>query len=162
MPRPRTSILNNKKAVQDAIKKNTTIKDCLIHLGLRPAGGNYKTFHNACERHGLKVPEENFDAKTLAARLKNTRPLKEILVKNSTYTNRVKLRERLVRAELLENKCAPCGLPPEWNGKPLTLQLDHINGVGDDHRIENLRILCPNCHTQTDSFAGRNLKKYNS
>lgn len=159
---PRTSILNNKKAVQEAIKKNTTIKDCLIHLGLRPAGGNYKTFHNACERHGLEVPKEDFHKKTLAARFKITTPLEKILVKNSTYTNGTQIKQKILKAGIMKDICVLCGLGPEWNGKPITLQLDHINGIGNDHRIENLRILCPNCHTQTDNFAGRNLKKNNS
>jgi RNA polymerase subunit RPABC4/transcription elongation factor Spt4 len=47
-------------------------------------------------------------------------------------------------------------LEPEWNGKVLTLQVDHINGVNDDHRLENLRFLCPNCHSQTPTYAGSN------
>lgn len=98
----------------------------------------------------------------MASKLKRTIPLEEILVENSKFSNRGQIKRKLFEAGMMENVCSSCGLGPEWNGKPITLQLDHINGVGDDHRIENLRILCPNCHTQTDSFAGRNLKKYNS
>lgn len=59
------------------------------------------------------------------------------------------------------DRCSLCGLLPVWNNKPLTLQVDHINGVNNDHRIENLRLLCPNCHTQTDTFGARNIRKYN-
>ena len=84
-------------------------------------------------------------------------PLSEILVVNSTYTNIARLKVRLLRVGLLEAKCygEGCGLT-EWRGRPISLQLDHINGDNLDHRIENLRLLCPNCHSQTDTFAGKN------
>ena len=87
-------------------------------------------------------------------------PLSEILVENSTYTNIARLKVRLLREGLLAAKCygEDCGLT-EWKGKPISLQLDHINGDKLDHRIENLRLLCPNCHSQTDSFAGKNKRK---
>jgi hypothetical protein len=60
-----------------------------------------------------------------------------------------------------EEKCEICEIGNEWNGKPLTLQLDHINGIHLDNRIENLRILCPNCHSQTATFCGRNVSTKN-
>jgi hypothetical protein len=101
----------------------------------------------------LNIPKP---AKTTeAARFKNTRPLAEILVERSTYTNRQSLKKKLIKAGLKEDVCEICGQLPMWNNKPLVLQLDHINGVGDDNRIENLRIICPNCHTQTPTFGYR-------
>lgn len=81
--------------------------------------------------------------------------LDEILIENSTYANISRLKERLVREGKLEYKCQNCGIK-EWQSKPLSLHLDHINGKNNDHRIENLRFLCPNCHSQTDTYAGRN------
>lgn len=83
------------------------------------------------------------------------KPLSEILVEGSGYPTG-KLKKRLLREGVLSEECSECGSGPVWNGKPLTLQLDHTNGVSDDHRLENLRILCPNCHTQTLTYAGRN------
>lgn len=83
-------------------------------------------------------------------------PLEEILVENSTYTNRWRLKIRLLRANLIDNICYKCGLEPKWNGEPLSLQIDHINGKSNDNRLCNLRMLCPNCHSQTPNFAGRN------
>ena len=81
--------------------------------------------------------------------------LDEVLIENSTYANISRLKERLVREGKLEYKCQNCGIK-EWQSKPLSLHLDHINGKNNDHRIENLRFLCPNCHSQTDTYAGRN------
>lgn len=85
----------------------------------------------------------------------NEIPVKEVFVKNSTFT-RSHLKEKILKYDLLPHKCADCGGEPEWNGKRLTLQVDHINGINTDHRIENLRFLCPNCHSQTPNYAGAN------
>lgn len=67
-------------------------------------------------------------------------------------------KRKLVRDGILAYKCAECGIV-EWLGRPLALQIDHINGIHDDWRVENLRMLCPNCHSQTPTFAGRNMKR---
>ena len=80
------------------------------------------------------------------------------MVENSTYSNMTKFKERLIKANLIEYKCSSCGIT-KWNGKPLTLQLHHINGNNRDNRLENLTFLCPNCHSQTDNFSGKNARK---
>ena len=64
----------------------------------------------------------------------------------------------LVVAGLLIDECAECGIS-EWRGRKLVLHLDHINGIGDDNRIENLRLLCPNCDSQSATYCGRNMRK---
>jgi len=81
-------------------------------------------------------------------------PLEQVMVENSTYC-RKDLKKRLLRDGLLDNKCAICGQEPEWIGKTLVLVLDHINGINNDHRRHNLRLLCPNCNSQQDTFAGK-------
>lgn len=85
-------------------------------------------------------------------------PIEEILVEGSSYS-RYHLKRRLIADGILPNQCFECGAPAEWRGKPLSLILDHINGVPNDHRIGNLRLLCPNCNSQTDTFCGRNKQK---
>ena len=87
-------------------------------------------------------------------------PLDEVLTENSTYS-RTNLKKRLVNENLIEYKCACCGIGPEWNGKPMPLILDHINGVNNDNRLENLRFVCSNCDTQLDTYKSRNIKKKN-
>lgn len=81
--------------------------------------------------------------------------LEEILVENSKYTNTSRLKERIIKEKLLKYECSICHNKGEWMGQPLTLQLDHINGIHNDHRIENLRFLCPNCHTQTQTYGSK-------
>lgn len=81
------------------------------------------------------------------------RPIEEILVKNSSWLGTSqKLKIKLIKEKGWEDKCAECGITNVYNNKPITLQLDHINGDNSDNRINNLRILCPNCHSQTNTF----------
>lgn len=80
------------------------------------------------------------------------RPLPELLAAAKGRSN---IKRRLLAAGLSQNRCQQCGLS-EWLGEPLTVQIDHINGVHDDYRLENLRMLCPNCHSQTETHGIRN------
>lgn len=81
-------------------------------------------------------------------------PLAVLLARSDRST----IKRRLLDAGILKNACDECGIS-EWRGKPLSVQIDHKNGKPNDHRIENLRMLCPNCHSQTETFGGRNSQK---
>jgi 5-methylcytosine-specific restriction endonuclease McrA len=82
-------------------------------------------------------------------------PLARLL---ATTTSRTSVRRRLLDDGIFKNACSICGLR-EWRGSPLAMHLDHINGRRGDHRLENLRMLCPNCHSQTETYGGRNIGK---
>lgn len=135
------------------IAENCSYSDCLRALGLGTKGGSSTDILKR-RINELKCSTEHFN-KGQSKHANATYSLDEILVKDSTYANISSLKRRLLKENRLEYKCACCGIS-EWQGKPLTLQLDHINGINNDHRIENLRFLCPNCHSQTETYAGKN------
>jgi 5-methylcytosine-specific restriction endonuclease McrA len=89
------------------------------------------------------------------SRYGNTKRNEEVFIEESTYP-RHRLKGRILKQNLIEYKCQCCGIKDEWNKQKLVLQLDHINGINNDNRLENLRFLCPNCHSQQDTFAARN------
>lgn len=134
------------------IASSNSLSECLKKIGL--VGGS------SFEKLNKRIKELNCSTEHFGAISPNAiYTLDEILVENSTYTNINRLKDRLIREKKLEYKCKECGISG-WNGKPLSLQLDHINGKHNDHRLENLRFLCPNCHSQTETFAGRNIGRY--
>lgn len=146
-----------KENIEAAIKGSNSIKECLVKLGLKYThSGNYQTFHRHCAIYGIETPKFDYSSITSAAIMKNTIPLEEILVENSTSAiKNQSLKGRLIRENLIEDVCSKCGVGNTWNGEALVLQLDHINGVNNDNRLENLRVLCPNCHSQTSTFCSR-------
>lgn len=82
--------------------------------------------------------------------------MSEILIEHSTYTSTFHLKERLLKENVKDHKCECCG-NTEWMGKPIALELHHVNGIKDDLRIENLKMFCPNCHAFTDNYRGKNI-----
>lgn len=155
--KPRTSIIwkTPKEDFIEIINESNTIKEVIVSLGLDLCTSHYKTIN-------ARIKEDNIDTSHFNPYLNRKSvekiSLDEILIENSTYS-RVSLKRRLIDDGLLEECCSICKIGNEWNGRFLSLQLDHINGVNDDNRIENLRLLCPNCHSQTDTFGSRNAKR---
>lgn len=88
-------------------------------------------------------------------------PTEQLLVINSEANNQT-IKKRVVSESLLSYECAICANKGEWQNKPIVLHLDHINGNNKDNRLINLRLLCPNCHSQTDTYGGRNINKCKS
>ena len=143
--------------VLNLIKDYKNIYQILKHLGVNASGsGAYKTFRHHCKELGVEIPKgESKGINRIGKKI----PLSEILVENSTYQNNRTLKNRLVSEGYLKYECNNCKNLGEWCGRKLVLQIDHINGINNDHRIENLRFLCPNCHSQTKTYSGKNLKK---
>jgi predicted RNA-binding Zn-ribbon protein involved in translation (DUF1610 family) len=146
----------------EAVKTSTSIAQVLRKLSLSAFGSHYRATKILIEK--LKLDTNHFTGQGyLKGRTHNwgkKLPLEDILVKQSMHSNISNIKRRLIKEGIKEYKCVECGISNEWNGKQLKLQLDHINGDNRDHRKENLRFLCPNCHSQTLNFCGKN-RKYN-
>lgn len=151
---------NSNSEFIEVVKNSLSIAECLRKLKLSAFGASYRGFRIRCKELNLDTSyftgQGHLKDKTHA--WSKSKPLEEILIENSPYNNTTSLKSRLVKEEKLSYYCSDCGIY-EWNSKQLVLHLDHINGVNDDNRIENLRLLCPNCHSQTDTYCGKNKAK---
>ena len=138
-----------------AIAASRCWSHALRELGLRSAGGNHKVL-----RHWVdvwRIPTDHFDADAVrpaSGWRREAKPLSEVLVEGSTY-GRASLKRRLYAAGLKRRRCEMCGQDEQWRGKRMSLVLDHINGVPDDNRLDNLRIVCPNCAATLATHCGR-------
>ena len=145
--------------LKNAVKNSKSYRNVIQLLGLRPTGGNYDQVKKYIREYDL--PTKHFTGKLWSKGLKIPfRPiidLKDILVKNSTYQS-FKLKKRLFSVRLKEPKCEKCGWAQISVDGRLPLELDHINGDRHDNRIENLRILCPNCHSLQITHRVKNTK----
>ena len=141
-----------------AVTNSLSVASCLKKLGLAPKGGNYHTFKNLVQKHKIDIShftgQAHMKGKTHSHKLT---PLEMVLKKDNPY-NSHKLRTRLIKEKIKDHKCEICQLK-EWQSNPIALELDHINGDHFDNRLENLRIICPNCHAQTEHYRGRAKKQ---
>jgi hypothetical protein len=149
----------------EAVKTSKSYSQVIQKLGLKLCGGTHANIKLNIKKLGLDtehITGQGWCTGELHEKLiKNfvKIPTEKILVKDSEYTSTHRLKHRLFKEGLLEQKCINCGLGTEWNGKFISLQLDHKDGDRCNNQIDNLRILCPNCHSQTDSFCGKKKKK---
>lgn len=142
----------NKENLIEIVSTSNSKADVLKKMGLRCAGGNWKTLNKY-----LQLYDIDYSHFKLQYNSTYKFELSSVLVENSNYS-RFSLKKRLYKDGILERKCCLCGQDENWNGIKISLILDHINGVYNDNRIENLRIVCPNCNAGLDTFAGRNSK----
>lgn len=141
------------------VKSNDCIRDIVGALGYSRSSGSMGVKVN--ERiKSLNIDTSHFYKNRSTALSRPLYSLDEILVENSKYENIYYLKKRILKAKLIDYKCAKCGNTGTWNNKDLTLQLEHKNGIHNDHRLCNLEFLCPNCHSQTDTYSGKNIGKY--
>lgn len=130
------------------ISKNKA--DLLRKLGVLTTTGYYRLIDKHIKRLNIDISHFEVGKSCLANSPKTKKLLEEILVENSSY-NTSQLRHRLVKENIKKEICEICGIS-SWNDKKIILQIDHINGINSDHRIENLRLICPNCHSQTETY----------
>jgi hypothetical protein len=146
-----------KENIEYVVKISQTKTQVLKLLGLKIHTGNFETLNRYIKKYNIDI--SHFKLGNINNLIRNNpKPLNEILVQNSTYTNRVSLKNRLYNEGIKERKCELCGQVEIWKGNKMSLILDHINGISDDNRIENLRIVCPNCNATLPTHCGKNKK----
>lgn len=144
------NIADLRKIVQECC----SMRELLRRLGYRSSGDNKNTRRKYLDAHGIDISHFTGMASNYIVRTpENT------FVINGDATQAV-VRRMYLSGNYSEYCCAICGLGPIWNGNPLNFRLDHINGINNDHRLENLRWICPNCNSQLPTFAGRNITSH--
>jgi len=158
---PRTPGISNQsisdEAIAQAVKASYSVAGALRFLGLREAGGNHRTMKERIVRLHLDTSHFGHQEPVLGTQYR-TLPIEEYLVRGRR-TKTCRLKRRLIKEGLLVECCDECGLGTTWNNKPLVLHLDHKDGNPTNNNLSNLHLLCPNCHSQTPTYTGRNIGK---
>ena len=139
---------------REAVAQSKSYAEALRRMGVNPAGGNHRLFKKWIARWEIDTGHFDPNAARIAASHRRARTLDEILIEDSPAA-RKDVKSRLLREGLKQPLCEECGQGEIWRGKRIALILDHINGVPNDHRLENLRIVCPNCAATLDTHCGR-------
>lgn len=147
---PKTPIIPD-ETLTTAVSMSRSCAHALRILGRSYVGSNYRFLKRNIRRLNLNTSHWKTHGVNKPRILLNN-----VLIENSPYHLDASKRKRILRDKLLINICALCNMDPVWNGKPLTLRLDHINGKNKDHRIENLRFVCPNCDSQLPTYCSKN------
>jgi len=146
-----------KEQLIQAVASSTSIRQALKKLCVSAYGGNYRVIKGYIEKLSLDTSHMLGKISNKGRKLPNKRSIEDYL-SNSKYIQSNKLRKRLLRDNIFEHKCSSCN-SSSWLGNPIPLELDHKNGNHKDNSLDNLRLLCPNCHALTPTYRGKNKSK---
>lgn len=154
-----------KELLEKAVKEVTTLSDLvrLLTNSEKAHGSMIAFIKNRLKILGIDF--SHFNGRNPRQKVTSKKLTKESFISNYLTENPIKktnntnLKSWMKEFNLLEYKCVGCSNTGIWNDKPISLQLDHINGINNDNRLQNLRLLCPNCHSQTETYAGKGNKK---
>ena len=155
LPKTRTW---NEQALRAAVSESTSVRQVLQKLGLKQAGGNYMSIKKAINKYCIDSSHfrgRGWNNGLTHIRTGPQRPISDFLDKGVPIQS-YKLKHKILTEKLLPRRCAGCGLK-RWRGKPIPLELEHKDGDSTNNSLENLELLCPNCHAQTDTYRGLNI-----
>ena len=154
--------------LEPIVQESHSVSEVLRKLGKRPSGGMNIFIGQHIREHGIDMSHftgqrwslglDISDERIKKIARKNRYPDEEVFCENSKCA-RGGVKTRIIRRNLIEYKCNICRQEPKWQGKPIVLILDHINGIRNDHRLMNLQFVCPNCNSQLPTFAGKNIQE---
>lgn len=149
-------VRHTEERLRVAVGASTSFREVVRRLGINPVGGNQA--HVARRIRALGIDTSHFTQTRRGTPKGSSGSLLTVRLPECGRVPGVRLRRELLRSGVAE-RCAECAIGPEWNGRPLTLEVDHVSGDWWDNRPENLRLLCPNCHAVTDTYRGRRRRR---
>jgi hypothetical protein len=147
----------SKEDLIDAVSNSKSIRQTLIKLNVSPHGGNYRVIKNNIKELNIDTSHFTGHGWNKGKKFGPKRPIEDYLSNKHKISSHA-LRLRLLKEGFFEHKCYKCNLET-WNDKPIPLELEHKDGKNSNNSIENLTLLCPNCHAQTKTYRGRNISK---
>ncbi len=147
-----------KEFLEKKVKESHNYSDLTRSIGLKPHCGNRFTVKKYIKEYNIDISHFDFKADYSTRKKRDKKPLLNILQENTSVCTS-SLKKRLYTEGLKLPICEICGQDELWRGKKMSLILDHINGNNNDNRIENLRIICPNCNATLDTYGGKNIKQ---
>ena len=143
----------SKDVLSDIVSSSISKRECLIKLNLKPYGGNYRIIDKYIETFKLDTSHflgQGWNKNNSPADIK---PIEKYFNNEIPITS-YKLKNRILKEKIKKHKCEICGLQ-KWNNQKIPLELHHINGNNKDNSLNNLQLLCPNCHALTDNYRNR-------
>lgn len=147
----------SEEQLRDAISTSTSVREALIKLGVSPLGGNYAVIHKAIKQYNIDTTHFTGQSHQKGKRLPSKSALNDYLT-NKKPINSFRLKNRLLREGILTPVCSRCH-NTTWLDQPIPLELDHIDGDSSNNTLQNLRLLCPNCHAFTPTYRGKNQER---
>lgn len=154
----------SKEELQAIIDASCGYSNALTRLGMNPKGGNPETLKRVIAEYGIDTSKmdanrsERYRQCAYGTHKKRSVKAADVISGKVRYVQTARLLKKLVKEGFKEYQCEICGIT-DWRGMPITMNLHHIDGNRENNNIKNLQVLCPNCHSQTDNFAGKKLRK---
>ena len=147
----------SKEQITEVINNSISIRQVIKKLGLIPAGGNYATVRRYIELYSIDISHFKGQGHNKGKKLGSKRPLDDYL-SNKFSIQSYKLKNRLLKECVFHRKCYSCERT-SWLNHPIPLELEHIDGNHLNNKLDNLTLLCPNCHAFTSTYRGKNISK---